>query len=86
VVCTAGTNTLARVNELKQRHALGLTILTGKDHAESFPMVQTERAAAFFVDDILLAGIVEISQRANDYAIGTEAFSIDLSALTARGR
>ena len=81
VVCTAGTNTLQRVNELNQKNALGLTILTGKDHAESFLMVQTDRAAAFFEDDILLAGIVANSQRPADYAIGTEAFSIDPYAL-----
>ncbi len=81
VVCTAGTNTLARVNELNQKHGLGLTILTGKDHAESFLMVQSDRAAAFFEDDILLAGIVANSQRPDDYAIGTEAFSIDPYAL-----
>jgi glutamate/aspartate transport system substrate-binding protein len=81
VACTAGTNTLARVNELNQKNALGLTILTGKDHAESFLMVQTDRAAAFFEDDILLAGIVANSPRPDDYAIGTEAYSIDPYAL-----
>ena len=41
VVCTAGTNTLARVNGLNQKQNLGMTILTGKDHAESLLMVET---------------------------------------------
>jgi glutamate/aspartate transport system substrate-binding protein len=75
VVCTAGTNTLARANEPKQRRALGLRIVTGNDQAESLPMVQPEGAAA--LDDILLAGSVANSQRPDDYAIDTEVFSID---------
>src|SRR5205807_1883103 len=57
VVCTAGTNTLARVNGLNAKHNLGMTVLTGKDHAESLLMVETGRAIAFFEDDILLTGL-----------------------------
>ena len=81
VVCTAGTNTLARVNGLNAKHGLGMTILTGKDHAESLLMVDTGRAVAFFEDDILLTGLATNSRNPADYAIGTEAFSIDPYAL-----
>ena len=81
VVCTAGTNTLARVNGLNAKHGLGMTILTGKDHAESLLMVDTGRAVAFFEDDILLTGLAANSRNPADYAIGTEAFSIDPYAL-----
>src|SRR6266550_1125886 len=81
VVCTAGTNTLARVNGLNAKHGLGMTILTGKDHAESLLMVDTGRAVAFFADDILLTGLAANSRSPADYAIGSEAFSIDPYAL-----
>ena len=81
VVCTAGTNTLARVNGLNAKHGLGMTILTGKDHAESLLMVDTGRAVAFFEDDILLTGLAANSRNPADYAIGAEAFSIDPYAL-----
>ena len=81
VVCTAGTNTLARVNGLNAKHGLGMTILTGKDHAESLLMVDTGRAVAFFEDDILLTGLAANSRNPADYALGTEAFSIDPYAL-----
>jgi glutamate/aspartate transport system substrate-binding protein len=81
VVCTAGTNTLARVNGLNAKQALGMTVLTGKDHAESLLMVDTGRAVAFFEDDILLTGLAANSRNPADYAIGSEAFSIDPYAL-----
>ena len=81
VVCTAGTNTLARVHELNAKNSLGMTVLTGKDHAESLLMVESDRAAAFFEDDILLAGLAANSRNPADWAVGTEAYSIDPYAL-----
>ena len=81
VVCTAGTNTLARVAGLNQKQNLGMTILTGKDHAESLLMVESGRAAAFFEDDILLTGLAANSRDPASWAIGTEAYSIDPYAL-----
>ena len=81
VVCTAGTNTLARVNGLNQKQNLGMTILTGKDHAESLLMVDSGRAAAFFEDDILLTGLAANSRDPASWSIGAEAYSIDPYAL-----
>ena len=81
VVCTAGTNTLARVNGLNQKQNLGTTILTGKDHAESLLMVESGRAFAFFEDDILLTGLAANSRDPSGWAIGAEAYSIDPYAL-----
>ena len=72
VVCTAGTNTLARVNGLNQKQNLGMTILTGKDHAESLLMVDSGRAAAFFEDDILLTGLAANSRDPASWSIGAE--------------
>jgi len=81
VVCTAGTNTFGRVNELNAKHNLGMTIVTGKDHAESMLMMESGRAAAFFEDDILLTGLVSNARNPADFALGTEAYSIDPYAL-----
>jgi glutamate/aspartate transport system substrate-binding protein len=39
-----------------------LTVLNGKDHAESFLYVQNDRATAFAEDDILLAGLAATSR------------------------
>ena len=40
-------------------------------------MVETDRAAAFFMDDILLYSLVASSKAPADYAIGAEAYSVE---------
>jgi glutamate/aspartate transport system substrate-binding protein len=75
VVSTAGTTNLKQVSEANTALNLGLTILTAKDHPEAFLMVETGRAAAFVMDDILLAGLVANSKTPADYAISKDAFS-----------
>ena len=57
VVVTQGTNTAQFVAKLNTEKGLGMKILQGKDHAESFLLVETGRATAFMEDDILLAGL-----------------------------
>jgi glutamate/aspartate transport system substrate-binding protein len=81
VVCTSGTNTIVRVQGLNQKHNLGMNILNGKDHAESMLFVETGRAAAFFEDDILLAGLAANARNPADYALSTEAYSVDPYAI-----
>lgn len=75
VVSTAGTTNLKQVSEANTAQNLGLTILTAKDHPEAFLMVETGRAAAFVMDDILLAGLVASSKNPAEYAISKDAFS-----------
>lgn len=45
----------------------------GKDHAESFLLMAEDRAAAFVMDDILLAGQIANAKRPGDYKILTES-------------
>lgn len=81
VVCTAGTNTIARVNEINQKRNLGMTILSGADHNASLLMVDSGRAIAFFEDDILLTGLAANSRDPKSWIVSSEAFSIDPYAL-----
>ena len=57
------------------RKNLGITIVPAKDHAEAFLMVETDRAVAFVMDDILLASLVAGSKTPDDYVISKDAFS-----------
>jgi glutamate/aspartate transport system substrate-binding protein len=77
VVSTSGTTNLKWVTEENGKQNLGMNILTAKDHAEAFLMVETDRAAAFFMDDILLASLVAGAKTPSDYTIGAEAYSIE---------
>src|SRR5215475_10177054 len=62
VVVTSGTNTAQKIAILNKEMDLKLTVLNGKDHAESFLFVQNDRAVAFAEDDILLAGLAATSR------------------------
>jgi glutamate/aspartate transport system substrate-binding protein len=81
VVVTQGTNTAQFVARLNADKALGLKILQGKDHAESFLLVQTGRASAFMEDDILLAGLKATAMAPDDFVILEDAFPSDPYAL-----
>lgn len=77
VVVTQGTNTSQFVAKLNADKGLGMKILQGKDHAESFLLVQTGRASAFMEDDILLAGLKANASRPDDFAFLDDAFPSD---------
>jgi glutamate/aspartate transport system substrate-binding protein len=75
IVSTAGTTNIKQMNELNTAKNLGMTILSGKDHAESFLMVETDRAVAFAMDDILLASLAASSKDPAAYEISKDAYS-----------
>jgi glutamate/aspartate transport system substrate-binding protein len=81
VAVTTGTNTVKRVRELDAAHNLGLTIVNGKDHADSMLLMTSGRVAVFFEDDILLKGLAASSPNPDDYALSTEAYSADPYAI-----
>lgn len=77
VVSTAGTSNLRWLTQANAEQNLGLRIITAKDHSEAFLMVSSGRAAAFFMDDILLAGLVANSRYADDWVISQKAYTIE---------
>jgi glutamate/aspartate transport system substrate-binding protein len=77
VVSTSGTTNIKWVTEENAKRNLGLNIVAAKDHAEAFLMVDTGRAAAFFMDDILLYSLVATSKNPGDWVIGSEAYTIE---------
>lgn len=77
VVSTSGTTNIKQITEINAQKNLGMNILTAKDHAEAFLMVETDRAAAFVMDDILLYSLVAISKSPKDYVISANALSVE---------
>nr|WP_249815853.1 amino acid ABC transporter substrate-binding protein [Bradyrhizobium sp. 138] len=75
VVSTAGTTNIKQLTEANVAKSLGANIIPAKDHAEAFLMVETDRAIAFVMDDILLASLVAGSKNSDDYVISKDAFS-----------
>jgi glutamate/aspartate transport system substrate-binding protein len=76
VVSTSGTTNIKQLNAVNAERNLGINIIPAKDHAEAFLMVETDRAAAFVMDDILLASLVAGSKDPAAYVISQDAFSL----------
>src|SRR6201989_644916 len=75
VVSTSGTTNIKPLTEANAEKKLGANIIPPKHHAEAFLMVETDRAVAFVMDDILLASLVAGSKEPGAYVISTDAFS-----------
>jgi glutamate/aspartate transport system substrate-binding protein len=77
LVSTSGTSNLKQLTQLNAERNLGMNIVAAKDHAEAFLMVETGRAVAFGMDDILLASLAASSKNPSEYSITQEALSVE---------
>jgi glutamate/aspartate transport system substrate-binding protein len=84
VVTTTGTTNFQILRKLNTDGALGFELLTAKDHAESALMVQSDRAEAFGMDDILLYGLRASAQNPAELAVVGEAIQVEPYAIMLR--
>ena len=77
IVSTAGTTNIKQITEINAAQNLGMNIISANGHAEAFQMVETGRAVAFVMDDILLYSLAAQSRSPGDYAISPEALSVE---------
>ncbi|MBN3799309.1 MULTISPECIES: glutamate/aspartate ABC transporter substrate-binding protein [Burkholderia] len=72
VVTTAGTTSERLLRAMNNEKQLGMSIISAKDHGDSFQTLETGRAAAFMMDDALLAGErAKAKQPGNWVIVGT---------------
>ena len=69
VVSTSGTTNIKQMNDVNNEKKMGMNIIPAKEHTESFLMVETDRAVAFGMDDILLAGLVANAKNSGQFTI-----------------
>ncbi|HEU5178451.1 MAG TPA: amino acid ABC transporter substrate-binding protein, partial [Burkholderiales bacterium] len=77
IVSTAGTTNIKQITEINAAQNLGMNIVSANGHPEAFQMVETGRAVAFVMDDILLYSLAAQSRNPKDYAISAEALSVE---------
>ena len=77
IVSTAGTTNIKQITEINGQQNLGMNIISANGHPEAFQMVETGRAAAFVMDDILLYSLAAQSRSPSDYAISPDALSVE---------
>jgi len=70
---TSGTTSVPLLKKYEKTQNVQVKEIYGKDHAESFLLVADDRAAAFVMDDILLAGQIANSRNPSDYRILPES-------------
>jgi len=77
VATTTGTTSDRYIKQTETGKKIDVKNIYGKDHAESFLLLETDRAAAFVMDDVLLAGLIANAKRPADFAITGEALSVE---------
>ena len=77
IVSTAGTTNIKQITELNGQQNLGMNIISANGHPEAFQMVETGRAVAFVMDDILLYSLTAQSRNPKDYEISPDALSVE---------
>jgi len=77
VVSTSGTTNIRNATDINVEKKLGMNIIAAKDHAESFLTVESGRAVAFFMDDILLYSLVANSKNPSEWVISADALTVE---------
>jgi len=84
IVSTTGTTNYRILRNLNEEKKLGIELLGAKDHAESALMVESGRAVAFGMDDILLYGLRAAAQNPASLAVVGEAIQVEPYAIMVR--
>ena len=69
VVTTQGTTSDKYIKMSEKGEKVNVNNVYGKDHSDSFAMVASGRAAAFVMDDNILAGLIAKSSNPKDFKI-----------------
>jgi len=84
VATTTGTTSVQLMRSHEKGKSIDFKEVYGKDHADAFLMLETDRAVAFVMDDNLLAGLIVSAKSPTDYAIVGEVLNIEPIAIMLR--
>jgi glutamate/aspartate transport system substrate-binding protein len=77
VATTTGTTSVQTLRKNKRAANMDFKEVYGKDHADSFLLLESGRADAFVMDGQILAGLVSKSKNPADYKILPEVLSVE---------
>ena len=83
VVTTTGTTLVQRLRRL-ERQGVTMNLVYGKDHADSFLLLESGRAEAFAMDDNTLAGNIATARNPKDFRIVGEPLGVEPIAIMLR--
>jgi glutamate/aspartate transport system substrate-binding protein len=77
VSSTSGTTNVQVLRKYDHDHNLNMQMVYGKDHAESMLMVESGRAVAFGMDDILLYGLRAAARNPGEWDVVGESLQVE---------
>jgi glutamate/aspartate transport system substrate-binding protein len=69
LVVTSGTTNEAAMKQVNDKYRLGITIVSARDHDESYAMLVDGKADAFATDDVLLYGFIASKKASTTLAV-----------------
>jgi glutamate/aspartate transport system substrate-binding protein len=84
VASTTGTTNALVMRKYNADKNLDMDIVLGKDHADAFLLVESDRAVAFAMDDILLFGLIANSKNPADFEVVGDALQVEPYACMVR--
>lgn len=69
VVTTAGTTSERLIRKMNEEKQMGMSVISAKDHGESFLTLESGRAVAFMMDDALLYGEMAKARKPGDWTV-----------------
>ncbi len=84
VVTTRGTTSEKFFEELNREQTLRAQLVLARDHGESFSFVETGKADAFIMDDVLLYSLRASSKQPADYVVTKDLLTIEPLAIMLR--
>ncbi|HWP11732.1 MAG TPA: amino acid ABC transporter substrate-binding protein [Ramlibacter sp.] len=84
VATTTGTTSVQLLRKHERANGVDFKEVFGKDHADSFLLLESGRADAFVMDGQILAGNIATSKNPADYRIVGEVLSVEPIAIMVR--
>ncbi|WP_273759436.1 transporter substrate-binding domain-containing protein [Bartonella sp. ML70XJBT.G] len=77
VATTTGTTSVQLIRKNKRAQNIHFNVVNGKDHGDSFLLLESGRADAFVMDASILAGHIAKSKNPSDYVILDPVLSVE---------
>ena len=84
VATTTGTTSVQTLRRHERANGVDFKEILGKDHADSFLLLESGRADAFVMDSQILAGAISKSKKPSDFKIVGETLSVEPIAIMFR--
>ena len=84
VATTTGTTSVQLLRKNQRAQGIDFKELNGKDHSDSFLLLESGRADAFVKDGQILAGLISKAKNPGDFAIDGEPLSVEPIAIMYR--